>query len=137
MSRELTLGEQMMSAFDLATARGLTIEQQATRIAELEAKLDRWQEAMDERDADLAEERAAHDATRADLARVTEALREQLRGAMVEVDFLHTEIVRIIEDSIATTARLHMTERALEQALEHLEEMGWGLRGELGMEAEE
>jgi hypothetical protein len=74
MSRELTLGEQMMSAFDLATARGLTIEQQATRIAELEAKLDRWQEAMDERAADLAEERVAHEATRESLAQVNAEL---------------------------------------------------------------
>lgn len=78
MVRELTAGEQMLCANDLATARGKVIDARDARIAELEgdvvglnahvaaldaawgeeqkahaASIARWQEAVDERDDDI------------------------------------------------------------------------------------
>lgn len=57
-NRELSPGEQMLNAFDLATARGKRIE---------------------EMEQELVQERAAHEATKAEIARVS-AERDQVRA---------------------------------------------------------
>jgi chromosome segregation ATPase len=200
-------GYDMLNAHDLANARGVQIEAQAKRIAELEAaarQICREDEAIrealvrdlrDERamremadvvltstathiaelEAELAEERAAHEETKAQLNAESqlgalrrdeleavkaeleqkrqditaacddlqaasqkiltwsaladksyqcyEETKEQLKGAMAEVDFLHDEIVHITDDASATKARLRMAESAHAQLVEHLREI--------------